>query len=196
MMEITYQNKPGDTRASYEFIISKTAWGKKYSSNLLVNVQSTTIIYLLFFGIVVFGFTQSGKDPMGFSFFMIIFYELLILIISKFRPLKYYGMQGLIRSEKMMTPKDWKIYYQPKTVTIEKEWLKYSYPEAQHSWHWDIIDSVYSTPYFIFILIGNATLIIPNRDFATQQNFLEFSSTLDHYWKTENGISTKLEGEK
>jgi len=66
---------------------------------------------------------------------------------------------------------------------ISMEWLQIISADSITRVHWNIVDSIAVQPDYIFLFIG-PVIIIPRRDFPTEENYQEFGKTLMEYWES------------
>jgi len=103
--------------------------------------------------------------------------------IYKFNPRFYAAKRGLIKEEKKLPPRHWQILERTRMAKISMEWLQIISADSITRVHWNIVDSIAVQPDYIFLFIG-PVIIIPRRDFPTEENYQEFGKTLMEYWES------------
>jgi hypothetical protein len=67
----------------------------------------------------------------------------------------------------------------PRKCIINEDCVEIQNPEASHRWQWKIIEKIALRPEYIYIHANRYyVFIIPKRDFAFEQDFIDFSNKI------------------
>ena len=186
-MQITFQNKPSDLDALYDYLLKETREGKQLGKRVFYSRQFGVLLVIVLLTVSVWGilghlrvsFGLSSVISLGFFIFMLFVAESIIFLIAGFKPFYSSGKEAYENERKKLTPRELEILQLACTLIIDDECLELRNSEAVHRWSWQRIDRIGITPSFIFIHFGNFPhLFVPQRDFSSEQSFIEFGKRL------------------
>lgn len=175
-MEINCQNNIEDQKEYIDFLLQS----KEHGRDLRVSVIKTMIIVQVILIIVLFLIAWalslgSWRDGLQFSLLGLVVSPIILLGLSKLRPVYYYGKLIYKRSLENLSEKDRNIFLLPKTFVTTSEVLHVENSLAFHKWKWSAIEKILLSPNLIVISIDkNYTYLIPKRIFKSVEDFLDF----------------------
>jgi hypothetical protein len=179
-MEITFLTRRSDLAIYYDYYIKNTTEGKKYSESILGS--HIFLITIVWFILYIFTVDMNNRLGIwisaGYLFITIIIYY----GFNKFNPRFYAAKRKLIMGEKKLPTRHWQILERTRTAIISKEWLEIITADSLQRFHWNLVDKIVVQPDNIILIISNV-VIVPRRDFPSDENYQEFGKLIMDYWE-------------
>jgi hypothetical protein len=193
-MEIRIQNKPEDLTAFFDYVIKETKHGKAIGWQNYRIKQLFIFLFTGLIGAISWGITNKLLYGISTFIFGLLIMEAVNLIDSKFKPNYIEGIRAIDQQLKLWTPKETQSFLTPRTITINEDSLEIESLVSYNRWQWRVIGQITVTTDFIFIF--NRTIfyvIIPKRDFSSEQNFMEFGQRIQELFEKNKDISISQE---
>jgi hypothetical protein len=178
-MEVTFQNKPQDLEAFYDYMVKETEQGRRVSQQVFRSWLTWAILVSLLFGSLLGGLTGRWQFGIVVTLFTFVVGGAARLLVTGFHPIYMSGIRAYKSQEKYLTPTDLQMFQLPRTITIDEKWMEIRNSEALHRWRWRQVDQIGLTANFIFIHVEDCPVVyVPKRDFPSEQTFVEFGKRL------------------
>lgn len=178
-MECQFQNNREDRAAFFYFWCKNTDDGKKFIRQELFKTQWRILSGVLSLFLVTWFMQAPMSRIIGYPVLFLAVAEAFIFIRAKFEPGNYAAKQFSIREAESLSPRDLQLVSLHHHLYADNDWLRTQTSEQINSYRWNLIDYIWLTPDYIFIQTWpNKVIIIPKRDFSSEQNFLGFGTKL------------------
>jgi hypothetical protein len=175
-MEINCQNIIEDQKEYIDFLLQSKEHGRDVRVFVvLIMLIVQVIIIIVLFLIAWILSLGSWKEGLQFSLLGLVLSPIILLALSKLRPVYYYGKRIFEKRLENLSEKEKNIFLLPKKFLITSEDLQVESALAFHKWKWSAIEKILLLPNLVVIYIDkNYTYLIPKRIFKSEDDFLYF----------------------